>query len=55
MYIMLAGYPPFNGRNEDEIFRKIIEGNFIFHDREWSSVSIDAKSLILRMLSFDPQ
>ena len=30
MYILLCGYPPFNGDSEDEIFNKIKEGNLIF-------------------------
>ena len=30
MYLMLCGYPPFNGRTDGEILRKIQNGQFTF-------------------------
>ncbi|KAM3135846.1 hypothetical protein pb186bvf_012099 [Paramecium bursaria] len=53
LYILLAGYPPFNGRNENEIFQKIMSGRFQFHADEWSKVSQQAKDLITKMLNKD--
>lgn len=63
MYILLCGYPPFNGE-EAEILSKIEKGFFEF-DRihsiifikaeEWSNISDDAKNLIRKMLTLDPE
>jgi len=35
LYMMLCGYTPFNGNNNDEIKQKIIEGNVMFDTEEW--------------------
>jgi calcium-dependent protein kinase len=35
MYILLCGYPPFNGDNDSEILNKIKIGKFVFPDEEW--------------------
>lgn len=32
MYIMLCGYPPFNGKTEVEIMKKVLCGKFTFPD-----------------------
>lgn len=54
MYILLCGYPPFNGLNNDTIFSKILKGNFDFPKEEWDGISDSAKNLVKRMLIFDP-
>lgn len=53
MYILLCGYPPFNGDTDNEILAKIKSGKFTFPDEEWSTISNDAKDLIKSMLEFD--
>ena len=55
MYILLCGYPPFKGKNHKEIFEKIKTGKFNFSGIEWRGVSKEAKFLIRRMLTFDPE
>jgi calcium-dependent protein kinase len=55
MYILLCGYPPFNGESDNEILSKIKTGKFTFPDEEWESISYDAKDLIKCMLEFDPK
>ncbi len=55
MYILLCGYPPFNGETDNEILAKIKNGKFTFPEEEWSSVSLNAKDLIKLMLEFDPK
>ncbi len=52
MYIILCGYPPFNGENDSEILAKIKLGKFSFPDEEWEHVSDSAKDLIKKLLTF---
>lgn len=54
MYILLCGYPPFNGDNDNEILSKIKIGKFVFPQEEWKDVSDEAKDLINKMLTFNP-
>ena len=53
LYILLCGYPPFNGNDDDEIFESIKKRKFVFPDAEWANISKEAKDLINKMLS-DP-
>jgi len=55
MYILLCGYPPFNGETDSDILSKIKTGKFIFPDEEWANLSADCKDLIKHMLEFDPK
>ena len=55
LYILLCGYPPFNGDNDDEIFDNIRKGNFYFPSPEWDIVTEPAKKLIKKMLVYDPK
>ena len=50
LYIMLSGDPPFNGENDNEIYRNIVKKKFDFPDNEWKNISNDAKDLISHML-----
>ena len=54
-YILLCGYPPFNGDDDDEIFEAILKGEFVFPKEEWDCVSDDAKNLIKKMLTQNPK
>ncbi len=54
IYILLCGYPPFNGDNDSEILNKIKIGKFIFPKEEWGNVSEEAIDLIKKMLCFNP-
>ena len=53
LYILLCGYPPFNGNDDDEIFESIKKRKFVYPDAEWANISKEAKDLINKMLS-DP-
>lgn len=55
LYILLCGYPPFNGRDDSVIQSKISKGEFVFRDKEWKDISAEAKNLITRMLTFKPE
>lgn len=55
LYILLCGYAPFEGKDDDSIIRKILLGRFTFPDEEWSGISDEAKDLISQMLRLDPE
>ena len=55
MYILLCGYPPFNGSSDEKIIEKIERGEFVFPPEEWDLVSPEAKHLIQLMLTKDPK
>ena len=50
LYIMLCGYPPFIGKDEEEVFKANLEGKYDFNDRVWDEVSDEAKDLITKIL-----
>jgi len=51
LFIMLSGYPPYDGETQEEIFDSILEGHVDFEDESWDGVSEDAKDLILKLLT----
>uniref|UniRef100_A0A7S2LV12 Protein kinase domain-containing protein n=1 Tax=Leptocylindrus danicus TaxID=163516 RepID=A0A7S2LV12_9STRA len=53
LYILLGGYPPFQGKDSNSLFRKIRSADYKFHDKYWKSVSKDAKQLIIDLLTTD--
>lgn len=55
LYIMLAGYPPFYGDNDIDVFTKVIAFEYDFDDEVWDGVSDEAKDLIQRLLTDAPR
>lgn len=53
-YILLAGYPPFYGESDQEIFASVRHGYFDFPSPEWDSISTEAKDFITQLLQKDP-
>lgn len=53
-YILLCGYPPFNGSTNDETHRSVLKGRYHFASGEWKGVSREAKDFIRRLLQTDP-
>jgi calcium-dependent protein kinase len=51
---MLCGYPPFSGKSEEEILKKVKLGKYKFDPEDWDKVSSGAKALIKKMLCLDP-
>jgi len=54
LFVMIGGYPPFNGSNTKEIFKSILKGRFTFDEEEWDNISSECKNLISKMLNTDP-
>ncbi|CAG9314539.1 unnamed protein product [Blepharisma stoltei] len=50
LYILLAGYPPFNGNNDEEVLERVKIGQYSLEDEPWPRVSADAKDLISKLL-----
>ena len=55
MYILLCGYPPFNGKNDKAIMNRILKGKFVFLPDDWKYVSSSAKRLIEKSLVYAPK
>ena len=49
-YILLAGYPPFNGDNDDEVQRSTQVGCFIFKRQVWDKLSMNCRDFVYRLL-----
>eukprot|EP00939_MAST-03C_sp_MAST-3C-sp1_P003228 g3228.t1 len=54
-YTLIAGCPPFMGKTESEIEKKIRTKKIKFRSKNWKSVSANAKNFILDLLQRDPQ
>jgi serine/threonine protein kinase len=54
LYMLLCGYPPFDGGDDSAVFAKIKAGRFDFAGTTWESVSAEAKALITKLLSRFP-
>mmetsp|Transcript_30485 Transcript_30485/g.67079 ORF Transcript_30485/g.67079 Transcript_30485/m.67079 type:complete len:369 (-) Transcript_30485:139-1245(-) len=51
MYILLCGYPPFDGNGDDALTLKLVrKGDYSFDESEWGKISEDAKDLIRKLL-----
>jgi len=52
-YILLCGFPPFFGSNDQQIFEKIMKVDYDFPSPDWDEISDDAKEFIGAILVFD--
>jgi len=53
-YILLCGFPPFYGNNDQQIFEKIMKAKYDFPSPDWDDISDDAKEFIQAILVLDP-
>ena len=53
LYVLLIGKPPFDGKNSQAVFDKILTGVFDKTSKEWNRLSTYAKSLIVDMLTLN--
>eukprot|EP00484_Ammonia_sp_Unknown_P014212 CAMPEP_0197081186 /NCGR_PEP_ID=MMETSP1384-20130603/214509_1 /TAXON_ID=29189 /ORGANISM="Ammonia sp." /LENGTH=301 /DNA_ID=CAMNT_0042520079 /DNA_START=97 /DNA_END=999 /DNA_ORIENTATION=+ len=54
LYVMLAGYQPFEGHSLRHIYSRISNARYDFKSARWDNVSDDAKELVKRLLTVDP-
>eukprot|EP00798_Chlamydomonas_sp_ICE-L_P012168 gene12168-15284_t len=54
LFIVLGGYPPFNGPNESKIFESTRFDELSFNKSGWDHISKEAKDIITRMLQPQP-
>ena len=54
LYAMICGYLPFDDKDNNVVFDKILQGNVVFPDETIVHVSNEAKDLILKILTPDP-
>eukprot|EP00347_Sterkiella_histriomuscorum_P022695 403337504 len=50
LYILLCGYPPFNGRTSKEVINSVKRAQVNFSTEEWLFVTDEAKDLIVNLL-----
>ena len=55
LYILLCGYPPFNGDEDEDVIKNISLGKVVFLEDDWKNISDDAKDLISKMLILNPK
>ena len=53
LFILLSGKPPFYGRTDREVLRRIQKGEYSMKGPEWSQVSVGAKRLVTKMLEYN--
>ncbi len=51
MFILLSGFPPFDGGTDQEIMEKVKNGKFSFDKKVWGSITQEAKELISKLLT----
>lgn len=50
LYILLCGYPPFYGDDDQEILQMVQKGKFDFDGEEWDEITKEAKDLIKKLI-----
>jgi len=54
LYILLVGYPPFNGSDDKKIIEAVKKGKYTLDEPEWDDVSEEAIDLVRKCLTYDP-
>lgn len=52
-YVLLCGYPPFNGSNDREIQKSILEGKLVFDQDVWGNLSRASRDFVSNLLCTD--
>jgi serine/threonine protein kinase len=54
LYILLCGYPPFNGATDNETHESVLLGWYKFHTKDWEDISVQAMDFVRGSLQMDP-
>lgn len=54
LYMMLSGYPPFDGETDRDILESVKHGRLEFSEPVWDTISSEAKDLIRHLLDRNP-
>mmetsp|Transcript_72359 Transcript_72359/g.203119 ORF Transcript_72359/g.203119 Transcript_72359/m.203119 type:complete len:391 (+) Transcript_72359:108-1280(+) len=54
VYVVLCGYPPFDGQTAKQVVKCIRKGSFSCDGPQWSGISDDAKDLVRNLVAKDP-
>lgn len=54
LFLLLGGYLPFDGDNEDIVFDRTRNGEYVFYPDYWRQVSSPAKNLVVSLLTLNP-
>lgn len=54
LYILLSGRPPFDGKDDREIVRKVRIGHFDLNLPEFKLVSREALDILKKLMTYDP-
>lgn len=54
LYILLTGRPPFDGKDDKEILKKVRIGHYDINIPELKYVSKEAIDILKKMLTYDP-
>jgi len=55
MYILLCGFPPFNGKTDGEILQSVLKGHVSFKHAEFDSVSKEGKRFVAKLLEYNTE
>mmetsp|Transcript_8271 Transcript_8271/g.17869 ORF Transcript_8271/g.17869 Transcript_8271/m.17869 type:complete len:82 (-) Transcript_8271:406-651(-) len=55
VYVLLCGYPPFNGENNRGIRAAVLRGRYCSHSEDWPGTGRKAKDIVHRLLRRDPR
>ena len=53
-YVLLCGYPPFNGQTDKDILVKVKRGKYEYPESEWGQISESGKKFVSGLLAFVP-
>ena len=54
-YVLLCGYPPFNGIDDRGTYESILRGKYAFHPEDWRNIGPDAMDFVRGLLQVDPR
>ncbi|ORX54885.1 calcium/calmodulin-dependent protein kinase I delta short [Piromyces finnis] len=53
-YVLLCGFQPFYGDDQAQLFKAILEADYVFEKEYWGEISENAKDFIRKLLVVDP-